>query len=48
VPALAPGKTFAITYRAIATLGGTLHSAASLIEAGPSAVHVPPTAWTVK
>ena len=48
VPALAPGKTFAITYRAIATLGGTLHSGASRIEAGASQFHVPPTAWTVK
>jgi hypothetical protein len=48
VPALAPGQTFAITYRAIATLGGTLHSGASLIEAGASQFHVPPTEWTIK
>ncbi|MEO7736366.1 MAG: alpha-2-macroglobulin family protein [Kofleriaceae bacterium] len=48
VRALEPGKTFAISYRAIATLGGTLHSGASWIEAGTSQFHVPPTAWTVK
>jgi Alpha-2-macroglobulin family len=48
VPALEPGKTFAITYRAIATLGGALHSGASLIEAGTTQFHVPPTAWTIK
>ncbi len=48
VPALPPGQTFAITYRAIATLAGRLHSGASLIEAGPSRFHVPPTEWTVK
>lgn len=48
VPALAPGKTFAFTYRAVPTLGGTLHSGASLIEAGANQVHVPPTEWTIK
>jgi hypothetical protein len=48
VPALAPGKTFALTYRAVATLGGTLHSGASLIEAGANRFHVPPTEWTIK
>ncbi|HSS02370.1 MAG TPA: alpha-2-macroglobulin family protein [Kofleriaceae bacterium] len=48
VPALPPGKTFALTYRAIATLGGTLHSGASLIEAGPHRFYVPPTEWTVR
>jgi len=48
VPALEPGKTFTLVYRAIPTLGGTLHSGASLIEAGTSQFHVPPTEWTVK
>jgi hypothetical protein len=48
VPALAPGKTFTLTYRAIPTLGGTLHSGASLIEAGANQVHIPPTEWTIK
>ena len=32
VPPLAPGATFALTYRAIATLAGTLHTGASRIE----------------
>jgi hypothetical protein len=44
---LSPGKTFALGYRAIATLGGTLHSGASLIEAGTRQFHVPPTVWTI-
>jgi hypothetical protein len=48
VPALSPGKTFALTYRAVATLGGTLHSGASLMEAGPHRFDVPPTEWTVR
>jgi len=48
VPALAAGKTFALTYRLIPTLGGTLHSGASLIEAGPHQFHVPPTEWIVR
>jgi Alpha-2-macroglobulin family len=48
VPALEPGKTFTFTYRVVPTLGGTLHSGASLIEAGPHQFHVPPTAWTIK
>jgi hypothetical protein len=48
VPALAPGKTFSLTYRAVATLGGTLHSGPSLIEAGTHRFHVPPTEWTIK
>lgn len=48
VPALPPGKTFTLTYRAIATLGGTLHSGASLIEAGANRFHVAPAVWTVK
>lgn len=48
VPALEPGKTFTLTYRAIPTLGGTLHSGASLIEAGTNQFHVPPSEWTIK
>jgi hypothetical protein len=48
VPPLAPGKTFALAYRAIATLGGTLHTGASLIEAGPRRFHVPPVVWIIK
>jgi hypothetical protein len=47
VAALPPGKTFTLAYRAIATLAGTLHSGASLIEAGPSRSHVPPAQWTI-
>lgn len=48
VPALPPGKTFTLSYRLVPTLGGTLHSGASLIEAGGSQIHVPPTTWTVR
>jgi len=48
VPALEPGKTFTLTYRVVPTLGGTLHSGASLIEAGTHQFHVPPTEWTIK
>lgn len=48
VPALEPGKTFTLTYRAVPTLGGTLHTGASLIEAGTNQFHVPPTEWTIK
>jgi hypothetical protein len=47
-PALAPGKTFALTYRAVATLGGTLHSGASWIEAGANRFHAPPAEWTIR
>jgi hypothetical protein len=45
---LAPGQRFAVSYRAVATLGGTLHTGASLVEAGPARVHVPPATWTVE
>jgi len=48
VPALAPGKTFAMVTKVVPTLGGTLHSGASLIEAGPNQFYVPPTIWTIK
>ncbi len=47
-PALEPGKTFTMAYKVVPTLGGTLRSGASLIEAGPSQFHVPPTKWTIK
>lgn len=52
VPALLPGHTFAVTYRAIPTLAGSLRSAASKIEStvgGTEHVfHVPPTSWVVR
>jgi hypothetical protein len=47
VPPLRPGATFSLTYRAVPTLGGTLHSGASLIEAGMNQFHVPPAVWTI-
>jgi hypothetical protein len=48
VPPLAPGATFALTYRAIATLAGTLHTGASRIAAGADRFDVPPTTWVIK
>jgi hypothetical protein len=48
VPPLAPGATFALTYRAIATLAGTLHTGASRIEAGADRFDVPPGTWVIK
>jgi len=48
VAALAPGKSFALGYRAIATLAGTLHTGPSLITAGGQRYELPPAAWTVK
>ncbi|HEX8111154.1 MAG TPA: hypothetical protein VF516_25665, partial [Kofleriaceae bacterium] len=48
VPPLAPGTTFALTYRAIATLAGTLHTGASRIEAGADRFDVPPATWVIK
>jgi hypothetical protein len=48
VPALAPGKTLSVPYRAIATLAGTLHTGASRIEAGTARFDVPPSTWTIK
>ncbi len=48
VPALAPGQTFAASYRLIPTLAGTLHSPPSSITAGATEIAVPPTVWTVK
>jgi alpha-2-macroglobulin family protein len=48
VPPLAPGATFALTYRAIATLAGTLHTGASRIDAGADRFAVPPATWIIK
>ena len=45
---LAPGVSFALDYRAIATLAGTLHTGPSLIEAGADRVELPPATWTIK
>ena len=48
VAALAPGKTFALSYRAIATLAGTLHTGPSQIEAGAQRYELPPATWLIK
>jgi hypothetical protein len=48
VPPLAPGATFALTYRAIATLAGTLHTGASRIQAGADRFDVPPATWVIR
>jgi hypothetical protein len=48
IPALEPGATFTAKYKLIATLAGTLRSAASTIETGSTKFHVPPSEWTVK
>ena len=48
IPALAPGKTFSLSYRAVATLGGTLRSGPSVIEGAGHRFHVPPSEWTIK
>jgi hypothetical protein len=45
---LQPGQTFTARYKVIPTLGGTLHTAASLIEAGGTAYHAPPATWTIR
>jgi hypothetical protein len=47
VPPLAPGATFALTYRAIATLAGTLHTGASRIDAGADRFAVPPATGVI-
>jgi hypothetical protein len=47
VNALQPGQTWSATYRAIPTLGGTLRTAASVIEAGSTRIYVPPSVWTI-
>lgn len=48
VAALSPGQVFTATYRAIPTLAGTLHGAASKIESGSHEHWVPPTTWTIR
>jgi hypothetical protein len=48
VSALQPGQTWSATYRAIPTLGGTLRTTASMIEAGMTQIFVPPTTWTIR
>ena len=45
---LAAGKTFALSYRAIATLAGTLHTGPSRIEADGQRYELPPATWTIK
>jgi hypothetical protein len=47
-PALAPGETFALEYRAIATPAGTLHTGPSRIEAGTTGFDVAPSVWTIR
>ena len=44
---LSPGQTFAAKYRVIPTLAGTIHAPASMIEAGETVFHVPPSTWTI-
>jgi alpha-2-macroglobulin family protein len=48
IAGLAPGKTVAVSYRAIATLAGTLHTGPSQITAGGQRYDLPPATWTVK
>jgi len=48
VPPVKPGASIALSYRVIPTLGGTLHSGGSLIEAGGARLRVPPALWVVK
>lgn len=48
VPALVAGRSFTASYRVIATLAGTLHTTASMIEAQGNRFTVPPTTWTIK
>ena len=45
---LSPGAVFTAKYRVVATLAGTLHTTASLFEAGNSRFQVPPTIWNIK
>jgi hypothetical protein len=45
---LEPGKTFSAKYKVIPTLAGVLRTAPSLIEAGATRFHVPPSQWTIK
>ena len=46
--ALEPGQTFSVGYRLIPTLAGTLHTGASLLEAGAAQFRVPPADWAVR
>lgn len=48
VAALEPGKTFALSYRAIATLAGTLHTGPSQLSAGTGRYELPPSMWHVR
>lgn len=48
VSALSPGQAWSATYRAIPTLGGTMRTAASLIEAGTTQFYVPPATWVIR
>ncbi|CAN5917075.1 hypothetical protein BH11MYX3_BH11MYX3_06120 [soil metagenome] len=48
VPAMQPGQTFTAKYKVIATLAGTLRSAASTIEAGSTKFRVQPSEWAIK
>jgi Alpha-2-macroglobulin family len=48
VAPLQPGQSFAAQLRVIPTLAGSLHTQASLIEAGPHQFYVPPTTWKVQ
>jgi len=48
IAALDPGAMFSAKYRVVPTLAGTLHTTASMIEAGATTFHVPPSTWTVR
>ena len=48
IASLQPGQTFNVKYRVIPTLAGTLRAQASLIEAGTTTFHVPPSEWTIR
>jgi hypothetical protein len=48
VAPLQPGQMFTAKYKVIPTLAGHLRAAASLIEAGSTEFHVPPTEWTIQ
>lgn len=45
---LPPGQIMTVKYRAVATLAGTLHAPASLLEAGGASFFVPPTIWAIE
>ena len=48
VAALKPGAALNLGYRAIPTLGGTLHSGPSTLEAGAASIVVAPATWTIR